>query len=92
MTYNPKKKTFNLTMTKMLHWHRHANHYPSKAGCVFCSRDMDKVTEYITSQGLKVAGHGSMWVEIAATSNLRPGPAGPTTDEVDLLFKLVTVR
>lgn len=92
MTYKPTKKTFNLTMTKMLHWHRHANHYPPKGVCVFCSRDMDKVAEYLTSQGLKVAGHGSMWVEIAAPSMVRPGPGGPTTDEVDRLFKLVTAK
>jgi hypothetical protein len=90
--YKPTKKTFNLTQTKMGWWHRHAQHEPIKRDCPFCLRDMDKVVEFLDRHGLKVAGKGTNWIEITATTNLRQGPAGPTTDEVDLLFKLVTAR
>lgn len=85
MSYMPKKRAFNLTLTKMKYWHRHAKHYPPKHGCVFCEGDMEKVAEFLTSKGLKVIDQGHAWVTIEAVKNYRP-VAGGRTDETDFLF------
>lgn len=90
LTLTWKERTFNLTVTKMEYWHRHAAHN-NQPGCVFCEGDMKNVAEYLGKQGLQVVDVGHAWVTIRAEKNYRRINGG-MTDETDFLFKLVSGR
>lgn len=88
VTYLRKEKAFNLTETKMRYWHRHAMHI-NKPDCLFCRGDMYEIAQYLQENGLEVLEVGDAWIKIRAEKNYRVWHGG-VTDEVDLLYKIVT--
>ncbi|SHF15045.1 Topoisomerase DNA binding C4 zinc finger [Desulforamulus putei DSM 12395] len=88
MTYIKKEKAFNLTATKLKHWHHYAKHI-NNPDCIFCTCDMYKIAEFLKEQGFEVLDVGHAWVKIKAEKNYKPFHGG-TTDEINLLFNIIS--
>ena len=57
MSYSYKNKTFNLILTKLMHWHRDAEHTHLE-GCIYCDGDMEKIAQVLKENGLVVLDVG----------------------------------
>ncbi|MGG1689441.1 hypothetical protein ABDH65_05245 [Heyndrickxia ginsengihumi] len=85
MTYS--NGTFNLTATKLAHWHRNVIHTDNK--CFVCQEDFKGIAKYLTDAGLEVLEQGSNFLRFAAVTGYRD-EFGGRTDETDYLYKLIT--
>jgi len=82
------KLTFNITASKLSKWHRYAHlgQYPRPASCMFCNREMFKIAGWLRKRGYSIIRTGPNFLTFEMRLNIRQGPFGMTSEEVDRLY------